>query len=140
MHPQTRMEPRDSSAARTAPTPPRRASGRRSIASAAPQAWSSNAPGGPGEASDVPRFTPHGLRHTYAALHLQHGTDVYYIGRQLGHTDIALTVGTYGAWLQPHGPPWTRSTGRPPRRRREPDLQAKCKRPATKLATGRTTT
>jgi integrase len=49
-----------------------------------------------------PRFTPHGLRHAYAALHLQHGTDVYYISRQLGHADIALTVGTYGAWLQPH--------------------------------------
>jgi integrase len=47
------------------------------------------------------RFTPHGLRHTYAALHLQHGTDVYYVSRQLGHADISLTVGTYGAWLQP---------------------------------------
>jgi integrase len=50
----------------------------------------------------VPRFTPHGLRHTYAALHLQHGTDVYYVSRQLGHADIALTVGTYGAWLRPN--------------------------------------
>jgi integrase len=51
--------------------------------------------------SGTPRFTPHGLRHTYAALHLQHGTDVYYVSRQLGHADIALTVGTYGAWLRP---------------------------------------
>ena len=49
-----------------------------------------------------PRFTPHGLRHTYAALHLQHGTDVYYVSRQLGHASIELTVSTYGAWLQPH--------------------------------------
>jgi integrase len=48
------------------------------------------------------RFTPHGLRHTYAALHLQHGTDVYYVSRQLGHASIELTVSTYGAWLQPH--------------------------------------
>jgi integrase len=49
-----------------------------------------------------PRFTPHGLRHTYAALHLQHGTDVYYVSRMLGHASIELTVSTYGAWLQPH--------------------------------------
>jgi integrase len=49
-----------------------------------------------------PRFTPHGLRHTYAALHLQHGTDVYYVSRMLGHADIAMTVGTYGAWLKPN--------------------------------------
>jgi len=49
----------------------------------------------------VPRFTPHGLRHTYAALHLQAGTDVYYVSRMLGHADITLTVHTYGAWLRP---------------------------------------
>ena len=51
------------------------------------------------------RFTPHGLRHTYAALHLQHGTDVYYVSRQLGHASIALTVSTYGAWLTPNRRP-----------------------------------
>jgi integrase len=55
-----------------------------------------------GTATPSPRFTPHGLRHTYAALHLQHGTDVYYVSRQLGHASIELTVSTYGAWLQPH--------------------------------------
>jgi integrase len=49
-----------------------------------------------------PRFTPHGLRHTYAALHLQHGTDVYYVSQQLGHASIELTVSTYGAWLKPN--------------------------------------
>jgi integrase len=48
------------------------------------------------------RFTPHGLRHTYAALHLQHGTDVYYVSQQLGHASIELTVSTYGAWLKPN--------------------------------------
>jgi integrase len=47
------------------------------------------------------RFTPHGLRHTFAALHLQAGTDVYYVSTMLGHADIGLTVGTYGAWLKP---------------------------------------
>src|SRR5262249_9364167 len=46
-------------------------------------------------------FSPHSLRHTYAALHLQAGTDVYYVSRMLGHSDITLTVHTYGAWLQP---------------------------------------
>lgn len=54
-----------------------------------------------GEPRLVPLFSPHGLRHTYAALHLQAGTDVYYVSRMLGHADISLTVGTYGAWLQP---------------------------------------
>jgi len=54
-----------------------------------------------GQQRTVPRFTPHGLRHTYAALHLQAGTDVYYVSRMLGHADIALTVHTYGAWLKP---------------------------------------
>jgi integrase len=60
-------------------------------------------PGTQGEKPKTsPRFTPHGLRHTYAALHLQHGTDVYYVSRMLGHADIAMTVGTYGAWLKPN--------------------------------------
>jgi integrase len=59
-------------------------------------------PGKDGTPKTSPRFTPHGLRHTYAALHLQHGTDVYYVSRQLGHASIELTVSTYGAWLQPH--------------------------------------
>jgi integrase len=51
---------------------------------------------------EAPRFTPHGLRHTYAALHLQHGTDVYYVSQQLGHASIELTVSTYGASLKPN--------------------------------------
>ena len=48
-----------------------------------------------------PRFTPHGL-HTYAALHLQHGTDVHDVSQQLGHASIELTVSTYGTWLKPN--------------------------------------
>jgi integrase len=58
--------------------------------------------GADGTSRTSPRFTPHGLRHTYAALHLQHGTDVYYVSRQLGHASIELTVSTYGVWLQPN--------------------------------------
>ena len=59
-------------------------------------------PGKDGKPRLAARFTPHGLRHTYAALHLQHGTDVYYVSRQLGHASIEMTVSTYGAWLQPN--------------------------------------
>src|SRR5262249_45142502 len=61
-----------------------------------------------------PRFSPHGLRHTYAALNLQHGTDVYYVSRQLGHADIALPVGTYGAWLRPNRRPAVDALDRTP--------------------------
>jgi integrase len=58
--------------------------------------------GADGKVPRVARFTPHGLRHTFAALHLQAGTDVYYVSRMLGHADISLTVHTYGAWLKPN--------------------------------------
>jgi integrase len=58
-------------------------------------------PGKDGKPRLAARFTPHGLRHTWAALHLQEGTDVYYVSRMLGHADISLTVNTYGAWLKP---------------------------------------
>lgn len=44
-------------------------------------------------------FTPHCLRHTYACLHLVAGVSVYYVSRQLRHSDIRITVGTYGSWL-----------------------------------------
>jgi integrase len=50
-------------------------------------------------------LSPHGLRHTYASLLLQAGVDVYYVSRMLGHADIGMTVGTYGAWLQPNRRP-----------------------------------
>jgi integrase len=47
------------------------------------------------------RFSPHGLRHTFASLHLQAGTDVYYVQRMLGHEDISMTVGVYGSAFRP---------------------------------------
>jgi integrase len=47
----------------------------------------------------LPHFTPHSLRHTYASLLLQAGTDVYYVSRMLGHASIKETVDTYGRWL-----------------------------------------
>jgi len=51
-------------------------------------------------AADLPAFTPHELRHTFASLQLQAGTDVYYVQAQLGHAGIDLTVNTYGSWLK----------------------------------------
>lgn len=44
-------------------------------------------------------FTPHCLRHTYASLQLVAGESVYYVSRQLRHSDIRITVSRYGSWL-----------------------------------------
>jgi integrase len=44
-------------------------------------------------------FTPHCLRHTYAALLLQMNAPVTYVKEQLGHASIQMTVDTYGRWL-----------------------------------------
>jgi integrase len=45
-------------------------------------------------------FTMHGLRHTYASIHLSRGTgDVYWLARQLGHADLGMTTAIYGSWL-----------------------------------------
>jgi len=44
-------------------------------------------------------FSPHDLRHTFASQHLQAGTPVDWVQRQLGHASISLTVDTYGRWL-----------------------------------------
>src|SRR5262245_50380060 len=78
--------------------PPPRGSGNRSTACASRQASWRRAPAATPGRPQRSRVS----RRTYAALHLQHGTDVYYVSRQLGHADIALTVGTYGAWLRPN--------------------------------------
>jgi integrase len=51
------------------------------------------------KAANLPHFTPHGLRHTYASLLLIAGVDVFYVSRMLGHAEIGETVGTYGRWL-----------------------------------------
>jgi len=50
-------------------------------------------------------FTPHCLRHTFASIHLAHGTaDVYWLARQLGHKDLRMTTAIYGHWLRPRRP------------------------------------
>ncbi len=47
------------------------------------------------KAADLPRRSPHALRHTFATLALGAGKDVYYVAKQLGHKDINLTFATY---------------------------------------------
>lgn len=41
-------------------------------------------------------ITPHGLRHTYASLAIQAGANPKVLQSVLGHTDIRLTLDTYG--------------------------------------------
>lgn len=52
-------------------------------------------------------LTPHCLRHTFAAMHLQRGASVYYVQRMLRHSSIQITVDTYGSWLDPGRPELT---------------------------------
>jgi integrase len=52
-------------------------------------------------------LTPHSLRHTFAAMHLQRGASVYYVQRMLRHASIQITVDTYGSWLDPGRPELT---------------------------------
>jgi integrase len=49
-------------------------------------------------------LTPHCLRHTFAAMHLQRGASVYYVQRMLRHASIEITVKVYGSWLDPGRP------------------------------------
>jgi integrase len=48
------------------------------------------------DAAGLPHFTPHGFRHTYAALAVQAGTNPKTLQKALGHSDIRLTMDTYG--------------------------------------------
>lgn len=41
-------------------------------------------------------LTPHGLRHTYAALAVQAGANPKILQKAMGHSDIRLTLDTYG--------------------------------------------
>jgi integrase len=52
-------------------------------------------------------LTPHCLRHTFAAMHLQRGASIYYVQRMLRHSSIQITVDTYGSWLDPGKPELT---------------------------------
>jgi integrase len=52
-------------------------------------------------------FSPHSLRHTFATLHLLHGTDrnaMQYVQQQLGHSSVRVTVDVYGSWVRMRDP------------------------------------
>lgn len=49
------------------------------------------------------RFSPHSLRHTFAAILLSEGVPVQYVQKQLRHASISMTVDTYGRWLPQQG-------------------------------------
>jgi integrase len=48
------------------------------------------------KAAGLSGLTPHGLRHTYAALAVQAGANPRLLMQALGHSDIRLTLQTYG--------------------------------------------
>jgi site-specific recombinase XerD len=41
-------------------------------------------------------FTPHTMRHTYARRHLEAGSSLEWLQRQLGHEDFRITNDLYG--------------------------------------------
>ena len=45
------------------------------------------------------RFTPHGLRHTFASIHLSRGTNLLWVQRQGGWTSPAVLLSTYAHFL-----------------------------------------
>lgn len=51
------------------------------------------------ERAEVPRFTPHGLRHLFASHLLQKGVEISYVSKQLGHASIYTTINTYTHFL-----------------------------------------
>lgn len=48
-----------------------------------------------GRRYDVPRLTLQGLRHTWATLALERGVHPRVVQERLGHSTIAITLGTY---------------------------------------------
>jgi len=56
----------------------------------------------------VERFRPayrwHDLRHTFATLKIEQGSNIYYVSKQLGHSKVATTVDIYGHLLEKRKP------------------------------------
>ena len=46
--------------------------------------------------ANVPRIRPYDLRHTYVALMMSEGWELYHISRRIGHKNYATTVDKYG--------------------------------------------
>jgi Site-specific recombinase XerD len=46
--------------------------------------------------ADVPVIRLHDFRHSYVAMLINKGVDIYTISKMVGHTKIDMTIGTYG--------------------------------------------
>jgi integrase len=42
----------------------------------------------------------HSFRHSFARIALEHGAEITWVQKQLGHSSITLTVDTYGGWAR----------------------------------------
>ena len=42
----------------------------------------------------------HSFRHTFARIGLEHGAEITWVQRQLGHSSVTLTVDVYGHWAR----------------------------------------
>lgn len=54
-------------------------------------------------AADIPeseRITFHGLRHTHVSFLISQGTDIFYISKRLGHSNVQITLTTYSHLLK----------------------------------------
>lgn len=45
--------------------------------------------------ADIPRYTPHELRHTFASILISQGRSLPFIAEQMGHSDPGITLKTY---------------------------------------------
>lgn len=52
--------------------------------------------------AELPDIRFHDLRHTYAALSIAAGVDIYTLSRRMGHSTIAVTADRYGHLYQGH--------------------------------------
>jgi integrase len=52
------------------------------------------------KAAGLPYRWIHATRHTYATRMIMGGANLVYVQKQLGHSNISLTVGTYTHWIQ----------------------------------------
>jgi integrase len=44
--------------------------------------------------------TFHSFRHSFARIALEHGAEITWVQKQLGHSSITITVDTYGSWAR----------------------------------------
>lgn len=50
----------------------------------------------------IPRVRFYDMRHTYAALSIAAGTDIYTLWRRMGHSSISVTADRYGHLYEGH--------------------------------------